>query len=154
MQRYPVDQGDEVAGRLVAITVDMIGQPVRQMIVPVAADCAVEAAERGIEEGRGSHTESEPPTLDGGGVGGQHRGEHIDAVLLDLTMPEMDGAETFHALRERLPHLPVVLCSGYSKDEVRRHFERAKAPKLVEKPFSPNTLIDAIREALGEDEEA
>ena len=80
MQRYAVDQGNEVAGRLVAITVDVIGQPDRQMIVPVAGDCAVEAAERGIEEGRGSHAEGEPPTLDGDSVGRQHRGEYIDGV--------------------------------------------------------------------------
>lgn len=40
----------------------------------------------------------------------------IHAVLVDLTMPHMSGAEVVAALRERRPGLPVVLCSGYDRD--------------------------------------
>ena len=44
----------------------------------------------------------------------------IDAVLLDMTMPEMSGADVFIRLREIRPDLPVVLMSGYHEDELTR----------------------------------
>src|SRR5205085_7008520 len=42
----------------------------------------------------------------------------VDAVLLDLTMPELSGPEVFARLREIRQDLPVVLMSGYHEDEL------------------------------------
>ncbi len=42
--------------------------------------------------------------------------EHVDALLVDLTMPMMSGAELITAVRTRYPTLPIVLCSGYDRD--------------------------------------
>ncbi len=39
----------------------------------------------------------------------------IDAVLVDLTMPTMSGAEVVATLRERRPGLPVIVCSGFDR---------------------------------------
>jgi CheY-like chemotaxis protein len=75
-------------------------------------------------------------------------GERVDSVLLDLTMPEMDGAQTYHELRKRRPDLPIVLCSGYSRAEVQARFAGRAAPPLVEKPFTTSLLIAAIRNTL------
>ena len=40
----------------------------------------------------------------------------VDAVLVDLTMPRMNGVDVIAALRARRPELPIVLCTGYDRD--------------------------------------
>ena len=40
----------------------------------------------------------------------------VDAVLVDLTMPRMNGADVVAALRARKPDLPIILCTGYDRD--------------------------------------
>ena len=45
-------------------------------------------------------------------------GESVDLVLLDMTMPGMDGAETFVALHAIRPGVPIVLVSGVAKDDL------------------------------------
>jgi PAS domain S-box-containing protein len=42
--------------------------------------------------------------------------EEVDAVLVDLTMPRMSGADVIAALRKRRPTLPVILCTGFDRD--------------------------------------
>ncbi len=64
----------------------------------------------------------------------------IDAVLVDLTMPRMSGADVVIALREKRPALPVVICSGYDRD--RRG--RVEATAYLPKPFR----IDALEQTL------
>jgi len=72
----------------------------------------------------------------------------IDLVLLDLTMPRMDGAETFEKLHALAPELPVVLCSGYSDEELRTRFEGKAIAGYLCKPFEIQTLKAAVREAF------
>jgi PAS domain S-box-containing protein len=64
----------------------------------------------------------------------------IDAVLLDLTMPRMNGSDVIVALRERCPSLPVVVCSGYDR-EGRGPIQ---ADAYLPKPFG----IDALERTL------
>jgi CheY-like chemotaxis protein len=64
----------------------------------------------------------------------------IDAVLVDLTMRPMSGAEVVAALRTRHPALPVVLCSGFDRDG-RGH---VAADAYLPKPFR----IDALQRTL------
>jgi CheY-like chemotaxis protein len=72
----------------------------------------------------------------------------IDLVLLDLMMPRMDGAETFERLHAIAPDLPVVLCSGYSDEELRTRFEGKAIAGYLCKPFEIQTLKAAVREAF------
>ena len=64
----------------------------------------------------------------------------IDAVLVDLTMPRMNGADVVAALRERRPELPIVLCTGYDRDRKGPVEANAYLPK----PFR----IEALEETL------
>ena len=57
-------------------------------------------------------------------------------VLLDLTMPAMNGRETFAALYAIAPSLPVVMMSGYSEDEMGAGDGPVPAG-MLQKPFSP-----------------
>jgi signal transduction histidine kinase/ActR/RegA family two-component response regulator len=73
--------------------------------------------------------------------------ERIDAVLLDMTMPEMSGADVFARLREMRPSLPVVLMSGYHEDELTTEVG-AGISGFVQKPFTPADLASRMRVAL------
>ena len=72
----------------------------------------------------------------------------IECVLLDLTMPHMDGEETLRRLRALDPDTRVVVASGYSEQDVRSRFRGEKPQVFIQKPFSLTTLADAIDAAL------
>ncbi len=76
----------------------------------------------------------------------------IDLVLLDLTMPDLDGEQTFLALREIAPALRVLLSSGYDPGEVARRFGVEGVRGFVAKPYEPETLVAQVADALAEDE--
>lgn len=77
----------------------------------------------------------------------QHRDE-IAAVLLDLTMPGIDGVQTFRELRGACSDIKVVITSGYSEQEVESKFADERPAGFVEKPFQATKLLKAIRQAL------
>lgn len=70
-------------------------------------------------------------------------------MLLDLTMPVMDGEETLRALAERQLDLPVVLMSGFSESEANRKYARYAVRGFIEKPFEISSLRAKVQEALG-----
>ena len=72
----------------------------------------------------------------------------IGVVLLDLTMPGMDGAATFEALRQRRADLPVVLMSGYDEHESMARFSADDPPGFLRKPFVLGELDQRMRTAL------
>jgi CheY-like chemotaxis protein len=72
----------------------------------------------------------------------------IDAILLDLTMPEVGGAEVFREVRAIRPDIPVVLMSGYHEDEAGAAFESDGLAGFVQKPFTPADLARRMRAAL------
>ena len=71
------------------------------------------------------------------------------AVVLDLTMPVMGGAEALRRLREIAADVPVVLCSGYAEREVRERFGNPGLAAVVEKPFTVDALLGALHRVLG-----
>lgn len=71
------------------------------------------------------------------------------AVLLDLTMPRISGAETFRRIREFRPDAPVILMSGYNEEEASGQFAGKGLAGFIEKPFSTQALADAIGRVLG-----
>jgi CheY-like chemotaxis protein len=74
--------------------------------------------------------------------------DQIDVVVTDLVMPEMGGRALADALHATNPALPIVFMSGYSDDEMtRRGFADAQVAFLA-KPFSAESLIGAVRDAL------
>ncbi len=75
------------------------------------------------------------------------RGAEIDAVILDLTMPRMDGVEAFRELRRRRDDLPIMLSSGYGESAVDRLPSRSKASYL-RKPYTPSELLEAMAALL------
>ncbi len=70
------------------------------------------------------------------------------AVLLDLTMPHLDGEETFRQLRHINPGVRVVLMSGFNQQEAVSRFSGKGLGGFVQKPFAVDTLAGAIRQAV------
>jgi two-component system cell cycle sensor histidine kinase/response regulator CckA len=75
-------------------------------------------------------------------------GEEIRLVLLDLTMPHVDGEETFRALRRLAPNVRVILASGYNEVEATSRFVGRGLAGFIQKPFAMAELEAKIRETL------
>jgi len=80
-------------------------------------------------------------------------GWRFDIVLMDLGLPGMDGARCAHLLRA-LPRSSreegVRTIVGMSGDPERLFAERSAFDSALEKPFTPNTLVDALSLPRGE----
>jgi PAS domain S-box-containing protein len=73
----------------------------------------------------------------------------IDCILLDMSMPQMDGVQTLHELRRIRPDVRVVLMSGYDEQEVAARFAGQTLASVLPKPFSPDMLREHVRRAIG-----
>lgn len=77
----------------------------------------------------------------------RQRGSRFDLVLLDLTMPGMDGYATFTALRQLQPEQCIVVFSGYSAQDTKQRFADQNLNGFLQKPFSAESLREALRAA-------
>jgi PAS domain S-box-containing protein len=77
------------------------------------------------------------------------RRSEIALVLLDLTMPDLDGEETFHALRQIDPNVRVILSSGYTESEIIPRFAGQGLTGFLQKPYTTTALVDCLRGPLG-----
>ncbi len=76
------------------------------------------------------------------------QGAQIDLVLLDLTMPHLDGEETFREMRRLNPTARVLLMSGFNEQEVTARFTTPGLGGFLQKPFQPEQLRAKLRELL------
>jgi PAS domain S-box-containing protein len=70
-------------------------------------------------------------------------------VLMDLTMPRMDGREAFHLMRAQDPELKIVLCSGFNEMDVAKDFPYTSLSGFLQKPYTFQMLKDVVQQALG-----
>ena len=68
----------------------------------------------------------------------------ISGVILDLTMPQLDGVQTFAELRRIRADIPVIVSSGYSESEVMPRFAGMHLNGFIPKPYT----LDGLRAAL------
>ncbi|NQT91309.1 MAG: response regulator, partial [Lentisphaerae bacterium] len=79
----------------------------------------------------------------------QLRRDDIVLIILDLTMPRMDGRQTFEALRTNGADVPIVVSSGYSEEDVISRFENDAPAGFVQKPYRLSDLRRCLYSALG-----
>lgn len=70
----------------------------------------------------------------------------ISCVILDLTMPQMNGVETFLELKRIMPDARVVISSGYSEHEISERFTGHHISGFVQKPYRLKELAAMLRE--------
>lgn len=69
------------------------------------------------------------------------------AAVIDMTLPDMNGAALLAKLREQRPDLPVVISSGTARTTAE--FAHGAAPvRFLQKPFLPSRLAEALAELL------
>jgi CheY-like chemotaxis protein len=66
-------------------------------------------------------------------------------VLIDLTMPFMDGEETFRRLREIRPDVPVMLCTGFIQNDRLERLMTAGLSGFLRKPFAPDEIASQVK---------
>ena len=66
-------------------------------------------------------------------------------VVLDLTMPHLDGEQCFRELRKINPNVKVILSSGFSESEVTQKFAGKGLVGFIQKPYKLSTLRETIR---------
>jgi PAS domain S-box-containing protein len=79
--------------------------------------------------------------------------ERIDLVILDLTMPHMNGEEVFRELRVLRPDVRVILMSGYNEQEVTSRFVGKGLAGFVQKPLQLATFSAILRRTLEQEGE-
>ncbi len=79
-------------------------------------------------------------------MGERHR--EFAVVLLDLTMPGMDGQQVFEAVRAINPQLPVLLMSGFSESEATAKFAGQGLAGFIQKPFEISVLVEQLSRVI------
>ena len=74
--------------------------------------------------------------------------EQIRLVLLDLTLPGLDGEATFHQLRALRNDLPIIISSGYRQNSVTTRFP--SGTPFLPKPYDLSKLMEVVRRFLPE----
>jgi CheY-like chemotaxis protein len=76
------------------------------------------------------------------------KAEPIHVVLMDLTMPKLDGVAAFQELRRLDPQIPVILMSGYNEQDAVARFSGSGLAGFLQKPFTAETLSAKLASAL------
>ena len=76
-----------------------------------------------------------------------HDGE-FDIVVTDMVMPVMSGRAFAQEFGKLHPSTPVLFISGYTDDEILRRGSLAPRTAFLEKPFTPDGLLGAVRKIL------
>lgn len=75
--------------------------------------------------------------------------DEIVAVILDLTMPKMDGEAAFGKMAEINPEIPIFLASGYREEMLKNRFSNTTRPAgFIQKPYHRPTLVKKLRSVL------
>lgn len=73
----------------------------------------------------------------------------IGLVLLDLSMPGMNGYETYRALRQLSSQVPVILSSGYDEKAMLQRFDKTELVGFLKKPYNLGALIETVKQHMG-----
>jgi DNA-binding response OmpR family regulator len=71
-----------------------------------------------------------------------------DVVLLDLRLPDLDGIDLLRLIKRNAPSVPVIMMTAYRSTEVIVKAMRLGAADFLEKPLTPDELLEAVHQAL------
>ena len=72
-----------------------------------------------------------------------------DLVLMDITMPEMDGIEALKKIKASDPSASVIMCSAMGQQAMVIESIQAGAKDFIVKPFQADRVIEAVKKVVG-----
>lgn len=72
-----------------------------------------------------------------------------DVVLMDITMPEMDGLEALREIRSKFPDAKVIMCSALGQESTVIESIKSGAKDFIVKPFQPEVVLGAVKKQVG-----
>ena len=75
-------------------------------------------------------------------------GGHVDLVVSDVVMPEMDGPTLLKELRKRNPELKIIFVSGYAEEAFEKNLPQGEQFSFLPKPFTLKQLVGAVKETM------
>ena len=78
----------------------------------------------------------------------EFRANGADAVLLDMTLPEMHGTQVLHEIRSANTNVPVIVISAEASEQLREQCERLGVQAYLSKPVNYDAVLAAIKLAL------
>ena len=75
----------------------------------------------------------------------KNHSERIFCAIIDLTMPDIDGIETFKRVKKIKPDIRVILSSGYLEDQIQEKISETKPDEFIQKPFQLKELLSKLQ---------
>lgn len=72
-----------------------------------------------------------------------------DLVLMDITMPEMDGIQALKAIKAADPAATVIMCSAMGQQAMVIESIQSGAKDFIVKPFQQDRVLEAVRKVVG-----
>ncbi|MCR4781985.1 MAG: response regulator [Lachnospiraceae bacterium] len=72
-----------------------------------------------------------------------------DLVLMDITMPEMDGIQALKAIRENDPNASIIMCSAMGQQAMVIEAIQSGAKDFIVKPFQAERVLEAVKKVIG-----
>ena len=72
-----------------------------------------------------------------------------DLVLMDITMPEMDGIEALKKIKEADPNASIIMCSAMGQQAMVIESIQSGAKDFIVKPFQPERVLEAVKKVVG-----
>ncbi|MBQ9511984.1 MAG: response regulator [Lachnospiraceae bacterium] len=72
-----------------------------------------------------------------------------DLVLMDITMPEMDGIQALKAIKQGDPNATVIMCSAMGQQAMVIESIQAGAKDFIVKPFQADRVLEAVKKVIG-----
>lgn len=72
-----------------------------------------------------------------------------DLVIMDITMPNMDGLEALKAIRAKDPNAAIVMCSAMGQESMVIEAIKSGAKDFIVKPFKPDRILKTVSSILG-----
>ena len=79
----------------------------------------------------------------------QYQDAKPDLVLMDITMPEVDGIEAVRRIKALDPNANVIMCSAMGQQAMVIEAIQAGAKDFIVKPFQADRVLEAVRKVIG-----
>lgn len=72
-----------------------------------------------------------------------------DLVMMDITMPEMDGLQALKKIKENDASANIIMCSAMGQQAMVIESIQSGAKDFIVKPFQPDRVLEAVKKAIG-----